>query len=79
VVGAMTRVQMLTSFPKVFKGTHISHPLVSTFRAARVDLVSLDPSVPMDIYADGELVGPLPATMEAKRAALKVRVPGPPG
>jgi diacylglycerol kinase family enzyme len=41
----------------------------------RVDLVSLDPSVPMDVYADGELVGPLPATMEAKRAALTVRVP----
>ena len=75
VVGAMTRWQMLTSFPKVFKGTHVSHPLVSTFRAARVDLVSLDPSVPMDVYADGELVGPLPATMEARPAALKVRVP----
>ncbi len=75
VVGAMTRWQMLTSFPKVFKGTHVSHSLVSTFRAARVDLVSLDQSVPMDVYADGELVGPLPATMEAKPAALKVRVP----
>ena len=75
VVGAMTRWQMLTSFPKVFKGTHVAHPLVSTFRAARVDLVSLDQSVPMDVYADGELVGPLPATMAAKPAALRVRVP----
>jgi hypothetical protein len=29
----------------------------------------------MDVYADGERVGPLPATMEARSAALTVRVP----
>jgi len=75
VVGAMTRGQMLVNFPKVFKGTHVSHPLVSTFRGARVDLTSLDESVPMDVYADGERVGPLPATMQAVAAALTVRVP----
>jgi diacylglycerol kinase (ATP) len=75
VVGAMTRVQMLTNFPKVFKGTHISHPLVTTYRAARVELESLDAAVPMDAYADGERVGPLPATMEAAPHALTVRVP----
>jgi diacylglycerol kinase family enzyme len=48
---------------------------VSTFRAARVELESLDTSVPMDVYADGERVGPLPAAMEAVRHALTVRVP----
>ena len=32
-------------------------------------------SVPMDMYADGECIGPLPATMEAVRGALTVRVP----
>jgi len=29
----------------------------------------------MDVYADGELVGPLPATMVAQPRALTVRVP----
>ena len=75
VVGEMNRLQMLVNFPKVFKGTHTSHPKVSTFRAARVELESLDASVPMDVYADGERVGPLPASMEAVRGALTVRVP----
>src|SRR5207248_3117500 len=75
VVGQMTRAQMLLNFPKVFKGTHTSHPKVSTFRAARVELESRDTSVPMDVYADGERVGPLPAAMEALRNALTVRVP----
>jgi len=75
VVGEMTRLQMLVNFPKVFKGTHTSHPKVSTFRATRVELESLDAAVPMDVYADGERVGPLPATMEAVSGALTVRVP----
>jgi len=74
VVGEMTRLQMLLNFPKVFKGTHTSHPKVTTYRAARVELESLDTAVPMDVYADGERVGPLPATMEAVSAALTVRV-----
>jgi diacylglycerol kinase (ATP) len=75
VVGEMTRLQMLVNFPKVFKGTHTSHPKVSTFRATRVELESLDAAVPMDVYADGERVGPLPASMEAVRGALTARVP----
>ncbi len=75
VIGPMNRFQMLWNFPKVFKGTHVAHPLVTTYKAERVELESLDASVPMDIYADGELVGPLPATMEAVRGALTVRVP----
>ena len=75
VVGEMTRLQMLVNFPKVFKGTHTSHPKVTTFRATRVELESLHATLPMDVYADGERVGPLPATMEAVRGALTVRVP----
>jgi diacylglycerol kinase family enzyme len=42
-----------------------------------VHLESLDPSIPMEVYADGERVGPLPGTMEAVRDALTVRVPSP--
>jgi diacylglycerol kinase family enzyme len=48
---------------------------VHIFRGARVELESLDPSVPLECYADGERVGPLPATMEAAPDALRVRVP----
>jgi diacylglycerol kinase (ATP) len=75
VVNASSRTKFLANFPKVFKGTHVNHPLVSTFRGARVELESLDDSIPMEVYADGERVGPLPATMEAVRDALNVRVP----
>ena len=35
VVGAMTRLQMLTNFPKVFKGTHVGAPDGHARSAAR--------------------------------------------
>jgi len=75
VVGELTRMQFLANFPKVFKGTHLAHPDIAIFRGTHVEIASLDPSVPMDVYADGERVGPLPATMEAVRQALRVRIP----
>jgi diacylglycerol kinase (ATP) len=75
VVGELTRMQFLANFPKVFKGTHLAHPDIAIFRGTHVEIASLDPSIPMDVYADGERVGPLPATMEAVRQALRVRIP----
>jgi diacylglycerol kinase (ATP) len=75
VVGAMSRPEFLWNFPKVFKGTHVGHPKISTLRGKTVQLESLDPSIPMEVYADGERVGPLPGTMEAVSDALTVRVP----
>jgi diacylglycerol kinase (ATP) len=77
IVGAMSRAAFLRNFPKVFKGTHVDLPTVTTRRGAQVRVESLDASIPMEVYADGERVGPLPGTMEAVRDALTVRVPDP--
>lgn len=75
VTSELSRMQFLMNFPKVFKGTHVAHPDVHIFRGTRIELESLDDSVPMEIYADGERVGPLPGVMEAIPDALNVRVP----
>jgi diacylglycerol kinase (ATP) len=75
IVGTMGRAEFLWNFPKVFKGAHVGHPKVTTLRGTHVELESLDASIPMEVYADGERVGPLPGTMEAVRDALNVRVP----
>jgi diacylglycerol kinase (ATP) len=75
IVGRLGRVAFLRAFPGVFKGTHVTHPAVTTYRGKNVTISSRDPSTPMDVYADGERVGPLPATMHAAPAALTVRVP----
>jgi diacylglycerol kinase (ATP) len=75
VVGDASRFDFLRTFPRVFKGTHVTHPKVQTYRGEHVELTALETETPMDVYADGERVGPLPASMAAVRDALTVRVP----
>jgi diacylglycerol kinase (ATP) len=73
VIGPLSVPRFLIAFPRVFGGTHVTHPAVSCFRGARVRIESLDGD--LDVFADGERVGPMPAALEAWRRALTVRVP----
>ena len=69
VVGATTRLELMRTKPRLTAGTHIEHPMVSVYRAARVELSS--PGV-VTTYADGEPVAPLPAVAECVPGALTV-------
>jgi len=66
VVGPTTRLQLMRTKPLLTDGTHVEHPMVTVYRAARVELSS--PGV--TTYADGEPVAPLPAVTECVPAAL---------
>ncbi|MDQ1467920.1 MAG: diacylglycerol kinase [Actinomycetota bacterium] len=74
VIGNLSRSQLLRHFPKVFRGAHLSVPGVETYRGSRITVEALG-SDTMEVWADGERVGPLPATMEPRPGALRVRVP----
>ena len=74
VIGNLSRLQILRHFPKVFRGAHLSVAGIETYRGARVTVEALGRDG-MEVWADGERVGPLPATMEPRPAALRVRVP----
>ncbi|MCW8100043.1 diacylglycerol kinase [Streptomyces tauricus] len=71
VVGACGRASLLRVFPQVYKGTHLSHPMVSTCRAAKVELAAEG----ITGYADGEPLGPLPLVAECVRGAVRVAGP----
>ena len=75
VVGPVSRPGFLRSFPKVFRGTHVSHPAVEMRRGKEVRIESLDPSLPIELYGSGERIGPLPARLEAVAGAVRVMVP----
>ena len=75
VVGPVSKAGFLRSFPRVFKGTHTTHPAVSMFRGKVIELASLEPAGTNELYGSGERIGPLPARMEAVPAALQVLVP----
>jgi diacylglycerol kinase (ATP) len=67
-LGAVPTLTFLRVFPSVFKGEHVRHPFVSTYRGR-----SLTISAPDQIaYADGERIGPLPVSVELIPRALRV-------
>ncbi|MET9963279.1 diacylglycerol kinase [Streptomyces sp. NPDC006326] len=68
VVGDCSRTTLLSVFPKVYRGAHLSHPKVSVHRAAKITLEA--PGI--TAYADGEPLGPLPVTAECVPAAVRL-------
>jgi diacylglycerol kinase (ATP) len=74
VIGNLSRIRLLWHFPKVFRGEHLAVAGVETYRGSRITVEALG-THPMEVWADGERVGPLPATMEPKAGAVRVRVP----
>ncbi|MEU9580729.1 diacylglycerol kinase [Streptomyces chilikensis] len=68
VVGGCGRATLLKVFPRVYRGTHVDHPVVTTYRASRIELAAED----LTAYADGERLGPLPITAECVPRAVRV-------
>ncbi|MER7738946.1 diacylglycerol kinase [Streptomyces sp. NPDC096538] len=68
VVGECSRATLLKVFPRVYRGTHVDHPVVTVLRAASVELAAED----VTGYADGEFVGPLPLTATCVPGAVRV-------
>ena len=71
VVHALSKAAFLRAFPRVFRGTHTDHPKVSMLRGTRV---TVEANRRIQVYADGERVGPLPAIFEVRPAALRLVV-----
>jgi diacylglycerol kinase (ATP) len=75
LVGPVSRGEFLARFPRVFRGTHTQLDTVHTWRGAAIELRSASPDPTLECWASGERVGPLPATLTAVPAALRVLVP----
>lgn len=72
IVKEISKLELLRQFPKVFKGTHVSHPRIMMATGKRIKLVSEEQR---DIFADGEYAGSLPAECEIGGQTIKVLVP----
>jgi diacylglycerol kinase (ATP) len=72
LVREVSKPVLLSVFPKVYRGTHVSHPAIRILRTRRAR-ISLDR--PMWLYADGEellRIGSAPVEVEARPGALQV-------
>jgi len=72
LIGDVTKLDFVTTAPKLYKGTHLEHPKVELLRSTFVDV---EAPVPLPIETDGEVAGTTPAHFEVVPGALKVRAP----
>ena len=72
LIGDVTKADFVRTFPKIYRGKHLSHPKIELLRGRSVR-VTATPPVP--IVLDGEQPGTTPATFEVVPGALRVRVP----
>jgi YegS/Rv2252/BmrU family lipid kinase len=66
------KLRFLAHLPSVFKGTHVENPEVGTERAAEVTVAA---DRPFAVYADGDHITDLPATIRVLPAALELIAP----
>lgn len=71
IVEALSKPAFLRAFPRVFVGSHTTHPKVRMRTGSKVQV---EANRRVLVYADGELVGSLPAIFEIRPAALPVVV-----
>jgi len=71
VIGDIDKIEFLMTVPKVYDGTHITHPQVDTYRAKRVEVRSEEPLL---LQVEGEVCGHTPLTFEIIPSALDIRV-----
>jgi len=68
IIKPMSKPGLIRTYPKLFKGTHVTHPQYEHHLARSVTVAA--PGIVS--YADGERFGPLPLTVECASGALTV-------
>jgi diacylglycerol kinase (ATP) len=71
ILGNLNKLEVVVNLPRVYKGTHLTHPKVSHFAAKEVHIEARER---MFLQAEGELIGEAPATFQIIPQALKVLV-----
>ena len=72
LIGDVTKRDFVTTAPKLYKGTYLSHPKIELLRSRAV---AVDAPERLPIELDGEQVGTTPVRFEIVPGALRVRVP----
>jgi diacylglycerol kinase (ATP) len=72
LIGDVTKLDFLTTSPKLYSGRYLSHPRVELLRSSSVAISAAEP-LPLEV--DGEPIGATPARFEVVPSALRLRVP----
>jgi len=69
IIDDITKPDLIMSLPRIYRGTHLTHPKVTLMRAREVEIT---PTLTSAVQADGELLGEAPARFTVLPAALTV-------
>jgi diacylglycerol kinase (ATP) len=72
LIGDVTKLDFLTTAPKLYSGRYLSHPKVELLQSSSVTISAAEP-LPLEV--DGEPIGATPARFEVVPSALRLRVP----
>ena len=72
LIGDFSKAEFATTFPKIYRGRHVSHAKVEIIRAREL---RVDAPSPLPIVLDGEQPGTTPVRFEVVPGALRIRVP----
>jgi diacylglycerol kinase family enzyme len=72
LIGDVSKIDFVTTSPKIYSGTYLRHPKVELLRSRTV-VVDAPEHLPIEL--DGEQVGTTPARFEIVPQALRLRVP----
>lgn len=73
IAGDAGKIEVLWFLPRVYRGTHVTHPKVRMYQAKSIEVNS---SQRLLLQADGELLGEAPASFSVLPAALTVAISG---
>jgi diacylglycerol kinase (ATP) len=72
LIGDVSKVDFVTTSPKIYSGKYLAHPKVEQLRSAGV---AVDAPERLPIELDGEQVGTTPVRFDVVPQAVRVRVP----
>jgi diacylglycerol kinase (ATP) len=72
LIGDVSKLDFVTTSPKLYSGRYLEHPKVELLRAPAVEVTAEEP---LPVEVDGEPIGTTPARFEVVPKALRVRVP----
>jgi YegS/Rv2252/BmrU family lipid kinase len=72
LIGDVTKLDLIRTMPKIYRGTHLPHPKAELLRGAAV---TVDADEPLPVQLDGEQPGTTPVRFELVDRAVRLRVP----
>jgi diacylglycerol kinase (ATP) len=72
LIGDVTKRDLVTTLPKIYRGSHLPHPKAELLRGSVVEVSAPEP---LPVELDGEQPGTTPVRLDVVPKALRLRVP----